>query len=476
MAGSFQRDAVFQDEQLTSRGDTDIFIAKYDESGQIAWVRSAGGSTKSINSITEYASALALSEEHVYVTGVFSGVALFDGQVVTSSGGDDVFLAKYTLDGALVWVKSAGGSSQDISYDLVVDSENHIYMTGSFQKKAFFDQTEVWSVNNSEAFIAKYSPDGNLLWVKQSESSSHSAGKALSIYKDQVFVTGDFTQEIKFGEESISSKGSSDGFVLSYRQDGQMQDLIRVGDEGKERINDLVVDDDGILVLGSFFSSSQTNLWANQGLADVFIERIDLGGNSMWTKTFGSKGMDAGSSMVVDHSSILVTGSFFDELTIEDNTYFSQGASDIFLIGLNAKGELEQLETFGGTGQDIPKQLLVNKQHILLTGFYHSQIGTEETSFGNSDVFLASIDQSKFEEHAKVASYLVYPNPTNHVVHVSANEVFDEVIIISPSGMIMDKWEDVNSTTFSADIHTYPSGIYYIKIDDKRVKKLVLVK
>src|SRR5207249_3246525 len=69
---------------------------------------------------------------NVYVTGSFRGTGTFGGTNLVSNGGLDAYLAKYDVDGNLVWVRQIGGSGDDQGYAVALDSEGNIYVTGYF--------------------------------------------------------------------------------------------------------------------------------------------------------------------------------------------------------------------------------------------------------------------------------------------------------------------------------------------------------
>ncbi len=124
---------------------------------QVLWARQAG----SVGSDTGY--AVAAGHDHcLYLAGAFSSVAIFgtnaQGPIsVSSRGGTDIFLAKYDAAGDLVWVTSAGGPGADSAYALTVDSEDHLYVTGSFSSTAIFgDQgASLCSRGGEDIFVAK---------------------------------------------------------------------------------------------------------------------------------------------------------------------------------------------------------------------------------------------------------------------------------------------------------------------------------
>jgi len=115
--------------------------------------------------VNEYYWALD-TEEYLYVTGYFSNTANFGEQNLTSAGNFDIFIAKYTRDGKMVWLKQIGGSNPDIVKFIKIDSNNCIYITGYFTGISFFEQYTARSRGRSDIFTAKYTSTGELQWVK----------------------------------------------------------------------------------------------------------------------------------------------------------------------------------------------------------------------------------------------------------------------------------------------------------------------
>ena len=118
---------------LSSNGDRDIYFAKYDTNGNYQWAHNIGESGQ------DYGQGIAVdSSGNVYITGRFQGSNVdFDPGAGThqlsSSGADDIYFAKYDTDGYYQWAHSVGGSSQDVSLDIAVDSTGDVYITGFFR-------------------------------------------------------------------------------------------------------------------------------------------------------------------------------------------------------------------------------------------------------------------------------------------------------------------------------------------------------
>jgi hypothetical protein len=105
----------------------EMFIAKYSTHGQLLWARTAGSPAyDSINGVKAFGAAGA------YVTGLFTGTTSFGTQSLTSSGGQDIFVAYYNPNGVLQWVRKAGGTLSEAGNGIGVDSAGRAYITGGY--------------------------------------------------------------------------------------------------------------------------------------------------------------------------------------------------------------------------------------------------------------------------------------------------------------------------------------------------------
>ncbi len=140
------------------------------------WFREAWGAPGSV-----YAFAVAVdSAGSSYVSGEFSGTpANFSKTSIQSGTGPDNFLAgngradafivKYDSIGTILWLKNAGGTNDDLADGIGVDSSGNCYVTGTATGPASFDSL---TLANSGGFLAKYSPAGAALWVRNVERGS----------------------------------------------------------------------------------------------------------------------------------------------------------------------------------------------------------------------------------------------------------------------------------------------------------------
>jgi hypothetical protein len=111
---------------------------------------------------------------NVFVTGAIRGTFTSGDVSVTSVGGSDILLLKYAPDGELLWGRAAGGPINDAAFGVDTDKDGNVYITGAYSGLAVFGDTVIANidpdgVNLPFSFVARYSPSGDLDWVRTME-------------------------------------------------------------------------------------------------------------------------------------------------------------------------------------------------------------------------------------------------------------------------------------------------------------------
>ena len=476
--GAFQGNISFGNQSFSALGDTDILIGKCSSEGAPIWASQSGSKHMRKNSISEYGSAIAVNEDYLYVAGVFRGLASFSEQVqLKSNGSHDIFLAQFTKGGQLNWIRSFGGDSQDLVEDMAIDDQGNVYLTGAIQHLVTFNKTtSIEAQHGREAFIVKYSKEGQFEWVRQSSSPFNTHGRGLKINNTQVIIAGDFVEHAQFGEKSLVSDGKSDGFLWSVSLEGDSDWSVHLGSDGMDKVSDVVVHDGHIFVSGQF-SEAQNAGWTSNGKQDVFLQQYDLQGRLQWSRTLGGNGYDVARKLTIDdRGHIILTGNFEDQIVVDGHLSLSNGNSDIFITEFNANGNIHKFETIGGSGQDKAKDATFREGNLYLAGNYWGE-WSKHVSAGRADAFIASVVFEEPEKPSEIKDYVIYPNPaTEGTVTVSSENVFDQIKIINNSGKTIYETHDIASKNFDLDIMQYKSGIYFIQIDEKVIKKLIIEK
>ena len=218
VTGYFWGTATFGSIQLISNNFYDVFVAKYNSDGSVAWAQKAGGAS------LDYGMGIsALADGSALVTGYFENTANFGGTQLVSKGNEDIFIAKYNSDGTVAWAKSAGGTDSDYGQDISTLADGSAFITGYFNRTATFGSTWLYSKGSSDVFTAKYNSNGSLAWAQKGGGTSTDYGYGISASSDGgALITGSFKYTGTFGNTTVAARGSDDIFVVKYNSDGNV--------------------------------------------------------------------------------------------------------------------------------------------------------------------------------------------------------------------------------------------------------------
>lgn len=128
------------------------------------------------------------------------------------------------IDTESAWIKDIVSNLDVADYYLTTDQQGNLVITGYFISSAHFGTQELAAMGNYDIFVAKYSPDGLLLWLKQIGSDKLDVSRIIKVdANDNIYVTGCISGIALFDEYIVSPKGSHDIFTVKYSPEGEMQ-------------------------------------------------------------------------------------------------------------------------------------------------------------------------------------------------------------------------------------------------------------
>ncbi|MCP1381951.1 SBBP repeat-containing protein [Runella salmonicolor] len=330
ITGIYHITISFENTTLTSAGNSDLYIAKYNTNGILQWVRSAGGPNSDLaNSIAVDAAGNA------YITGYFQGTSTFGTASITATPlpYDDVFIAKYTTNGTFQWVKSAGGSSNDFGYDIAADSNGNVYVTGSYFGTAFFDGTPITSEGSNDVFLAKYNTNGGKEWVRSAGGTGTENGQGVAVDGNgNVYISGNFNTTVRFDNRYVTSKGNNDIFIAKYTTDGTNLWLRSAGGINNENGREIAVDAIGSVYLTGYYNTSAMfggSSLVSAGYNDLYVAKYSTNGDFEWATSAGGANDDYGQGIAIDASgNVFVVGNFELKGVYGNKTITSAGSYD----------------------------------------------------------------------------------------------------------------------------------------------------
>jgi hypothetical protein len=155
ITGFYSGTATFGSHSLTGNADSQIFVAKLDNTGFWTWAQQPGGSVYGVGN------SIDLDDNgNIYIAGSFTGTPSFGSVNLTSSGVLDVFAAKMDTSGNWLWGQKGGGSGNDNGEGIAVDISGYSYVTGTFSGYASFGATSYNYFGFSDIFVAKLALNG----------------------------------------------------------------------------------------------------------------------------------------------------------------------------------------------------------------------------------------------------------------------------------------------------------------------------
>jgi len=420
VAGKYEMNAYFGGIYVQCAGNHDIFIAKYSPTGVFQWVRTAGGVSG------DYAHALAVDGAgNSYLTGEFEYTTHFGSVALTSSGSNDVFVAKYDTYGNLIWVKKLGGGSGSDKGLGISLSNGNVYVTGNFQGGSFSGVTLI-SSGKLDIFVAKMTTGGVFQWIRKAGGYGDDEGFGISNDPaGNVYVTGYFTGTANFSGINITSAGGADAFIAKYNPSGGLIWVKKAGGPANDAGNAIKVDNAGrVFVTGGFRYTSYFGsipLQTTNGNADIFIACYDGNGNAIWAKKAGGGDNDSGRGIAVDgNSNVYLTGNCGKAATFGYKTIYGADADEIFFASYDVSGNFRWvLEALGAVDYYEPNYY-IEMGLCICTDLYHNVYASgayrSNSTFGATTLYPWSTHTQIFVTKIGSASKLLADTLNNQII------------------------------------------------------------
>lgn len=409
---------------LTNSGGWDMFVSKYDSSGNVIWAKGA------VSSGNDYGYGVAVDiDGNILVSGYFSSPTItFGSYTLTNAGLTDIFVVKYDTAGNVVWAKGIGGVGEENSYGVVVNTIGNVFITGYFRGASVsFGNTTLTNQGGNDIYIAMLDASGNHVWAKGIGNVADEEGHGItSDANGNTFITGYFrSSSITIGSFVLNNAGGDDYFIAKYDLSGTEVWAKSGGGSNNESSHDIASDVSGnVFVTGGYRSSSMTiggyTLVNNGTQTDVFTVKYDVGGAVLWAKAHGTVNSDAGFSVNADlYGNAYISGYYSNApITFGGFTLSNTGSIDFFVTKFDANGNVLWAKQTGGTGIDITNNIATGANGVVYAaGYFLSPSlnfnGTVLTNgSGMADIFLAKIaDVTTKVDEIESFDLRVAPNP-----------------------------------------------------------------
>ena len=512
VTGIFSGSADIGDTTLIARGATDIFLVKYNNAGEIIWIRQAGGKEDD----DSYAVHIG-QDGYCYLTGSFADTAYFEQDSLICVDDNifyfDIFLAKYTLNGELIWVTRAGEAFWDEAFGITTNSDGDIFITGSYWGTCKFDNITLTGLFGSGAtdgfdiFVAKYDSDGNALWAKRMVERGWDRGSDIASDKSgNCYVTGGSQTALLlggFGGPSLTPTGGAgdeDVFLVKYDSEGNYIWKTSAGSIEFDQARALSLDSDNNIYLSGVFSDTatfdSTDQIISHGLSDAFLAKYDSTGKILWVRGAGSSGEDGSNDVIVDSQGNAYICGYFGGVAMFDQLEVI--GAGLFIAKYDPNGNVLWVKQINEM-DNLAKSIGLNPAgDLVVTGVFENSatFGSNVLSAkGQTDVFVAQMDtvtvstiDAMYSESLPQRSYLAqnYPNPFNPITIISYQlpvTSFVELHVYNLLGQqvvtLVSENQSAGSYEVEFNAENFSSGVYFYAITTDKwqdMKKMILIK
>jgi hypothetical protein len=406
---------------LTTSGETDVFVCKLDPNGTFMWARIMGGVAEDVGY-----TLVVDNNNDVYVTGFYRGTADFDPGPGTfnlvGQTGENLYVCKLSSAGNLVWAKNVSGTSY--GYGLALDGNGGLYVTGYFEGTQDFDPNagvmNLTSNGDKDCFLLKMDTNGNLLWGKSYGGTGEDHSNAMKLdAAGNIYTTGSFNTTVDF-------------------------------DPGT-----------------SAFSMNATGI-------DAYLLKLDASGNFLFAKQITGPDKQVSFSIDLDAAgNIYLTGSFVDATDFDPGpgtytiTPFTS-ERNTFVARLNTSGNLSWAVQLGVTGEGMYVRI-DHAGHIYTTGYFYNTgdydpgPGVFNLNFvGGVDIFLHKMSQGPIGigENINVSGFQLYPNPATGEIYIIPGQQWETYRIVNMLGEVMQQ----GNNSSSVSVQDLSPGFYLFQV------------
>jgi hypothetical protein len=318
----------------------------------------------------------------VVLTGYFYGTVDFGGGPVSSAGGYDIYVAKYSSSGQYRWARRFGSpqgadfAGDEAGHGLAIDSQGNIAVAGSFLDTVDFGTGPITSAGSKDGFILKLDPDGRTLWVKTfgNAGTDDAATAADFDANNNLFVGGRFSLGINLSGTPLTAAGSYDICVAKYTPSGTPLWSKRAGGNGYDTVGAISADSAGdVVVTGNYRLGANfdgTN-FTSVGEEDVYLVKYSgVNGAQQWVKSFGSWNTDLGYAVATDNArNIVIAGRLGAAMNFGGgNVSTPRAGFNIYVAKFTSDGSHVWSKALGNGREDARTVAIDSRNYLFITG------------------------------------------------------------------------------------------------------------
>ncbi|MCC6993582.1 MAG: hypothetical protein IT370_03030 [Deltaproteobacteria bacterium] len=307
--------------------------------------------------------------------------------------------ARFGRSGTHLWSVAGGGAgAADTGMDVEVDARGDVFVAGQVFGTGDFGAGPTSDRGSGDAFVAKFSAAGELLWLRRFGGVGNDVAEALALAPGgDIYVVGQVQYDVDFGAGVRTGDFLSDGFIARYSgATGALVWVTRLGASLTAVAYDVAATSTGAVVAGTFAGTASFDgqmATAQLGF-DPYLATVSSSGAVTALRAMpGSGGTDLALGIAVDGAdNVVVVGSFEGSIDLGGGMLTTAGAYDMFIARYLASGAHDWSSRYGGPGGDMASAVAMDGAEPVVVGQIGSGIGVGGMALpsnGGFDMFVA---------------------------------------------------------------------------------------
>ena len=314
-----------------------------------------------------------------------------DGDVADKSDTSfDYWLLKYSAQGVLEWSKTYGGNGDDRGNSLKQTSDGGYIMAGYSTSN---DGDVSANAGAQDFWLVKTDAMGTIQWERSFGFPGRDEALAVTQTEDLGFVVvGELDVTASQGQGATLRRHAGGNYwALKLDANGTVAWSNFFGGTFTDTAFDVMAsNDNGFYIIGSS-DSNDVDISNNKGAYDFWIVKIASDGSMLWERNFGGSEIDeARAAIAMDDGSLLVVG---DTRSTDKDIAANKGGADVWLVNIGTNGDLLWERTFGGSAFDVGRDICSTSDgDFLIAGSSRSLDGDLSGNNGSNDLWVFQVD------------------------------------------------------------------------------------
>jgi len=247
--------------------------------------------------------------------------------------------------GNIIWSRCYGGSEFSVAHAVINTSEGGFILVGETYSN---DGNVTGAHGDADCWVVKLDAGGNLEWEQAFGGSDYDSGNEIIELTDGGYTV--VCRSTSFDVDVIGHQGvgsNYDAWVFTLSPTGELLWSKCFGGSEDDAGYGIVQDSDGNLIITGNSFSSDGDVPENKGSTDVWVFKVDLSGEMIWSFTYGGSDSDTGYCISTAGENYYIAGSTAS--SDYDISGFHGGNGDCIVMKLDTEGNISYLKCYGGT-------------------------------------------------------------------------------------------------------------------------------